>query len=161
MYFVAPTTYYGNQSSAYGTTLSFSLIQSFSEPPKQFPDGNGDVVLSGSGITLAYDLPNYPTIGSWTSYSISLSAGAWRVGSDTGAFATDAQIQSVLSNVTSLQIRAEYQDGADTDGLDTVSFGSAASAVPGPIVGAGLPGAILAFGGLLGWMRRRKAALAA
>ena len=119
-YFVAPSSFLGDVRGAYGTSLTFDLRQVYPGAPNQFNDE--DVLLQGAGLTLAYDLTTNPANGSWTSYSVPLLAAGWRVGSLSGPIATADQLQSVLSNLTALRVRAEYQSGADVGSLDNVSM---------------------------------------
>lgn len=119
-YFVAPESFLGNQSSAYGTMLGFDLKQDYPGASNQFD--SADVILQGGGLTLVYDTPYNPPNGSWVSYAIPLAAGGWRIDSLSGAAASGEQIQSVLANLSSLRIRAEFQTGADTGSLDNVSL---------------------------------------
>ena len=52
-----------------------------------------------------------------------------------------------------------FQPGTNVTQTETLSFG--AKAVPSPIIGAGLPGLIVAGGGFLVWWRNKRRAQAA
>ena len=143
-YFVAPDMYLGNKSFAAGTMLTFDLRQVYPGGANQFNDE--DVILQGAGLTLAYDLATNPANGGWTSYAVPLSAGAWHIDTLNGAVASEAQLAAVLSNLTGLRIRAEYQSGADVGSLDNVSM------VPEPSALAML----LSGGALVHWLGRRR-----
>ena len=56
------------------------------------------------------------------------------------------------------QLSLYYWDENNGDNTGSIAATISASAVPGPIVGAGLPGLVMALGGLIAWRRRKMAA---
>ena len=119
-YFVAPSLFLGNFAGAFGSQLTFDLMQRYPGGPNQF-DAE-DVILSGGGFTVVYDTANNPVNNGWTSYSVPLSAAGWRLNTLSGSAPTEEQFLAVLSNLSSLRIRAEYQTGADVGHLDNVAL---------------------------------------
>lgn len=117
-YWVAPAKFRGNKSAAYDGFLTFDLRQSATDT--QF-DTN-DVVIAGDGLTLAHDTAVNPAAApAWTNYRVRLRASQFAdVTSGTPEPATKRDVQRVLGSITSLQIRAEYRTGPDTDDLDNV-----------------------------------------
>lgn len=138
-YFNAPAKFLGNVSAAYGGTLTYDFRRTAGTVFNA-----GDVILRGGAtpLTIVFDAA-HPTT-SWTPFAIPLSAGEWRVGSLSGAFATDQQIMDVLSALTSLRIRGEYINGSETGRLDNVALNAT---VPEPatlaLMGTGLAGTAL------------------
>lgn len=105
-----------------------------------------DVILVGgaSPLTLVFDAAALPNTA-WTPFAVPLSQGQWRVGSLSGAFATQQQMTGVLSALTALRIRGEYIDNtAETGYLDNVSINAPPEPTPEPaalaLMGTGLAG---------------------
>lgn len=112
-YFAAPAKFLGNKSAYYGGTLRFDAYEPSSGGAlSTMPEV---IIENATGVGIYY----YPTPSfrhaapaTWTTFSLRLDAstGYWKTANDPGATAaTQAQIQSVLSNIQTLQVRALFR----------------------------------------------------
>ena len=117
MYFVAPAKFLGNRRSSYGTDLSFDLRQSDAGPNQCGDDG--DVTLTGAGLTLERNIKKPFEAPSWRHYDVLLRASLWRI-DNSGGEPSRAQMKDVLGSLDEVQIKAEYRCGPEVTGLDSV-----------------------------------------
>ncbi len=123
-YFDAPAKFLGNQSVFYGGTLSFDLLIT---SPVDLPEAD-NVVLTGNGVSISYNLLSYPVTTGFTSYSINLLENSGWFITGTSTAPSQSQMLSVLSNLTDLRILADWHNGPENDVLDNVQL----AAVPEP-----------------------------
>lgn len=170
-YFQNGTTFNGNRSAAYGGTLDFDLRSNGNGSPKEITPSFGyDVLIRGTAgptsIFLAYVNLAPPTGDAWTSYSLALNeTSGWRYNTNffsaptNWGLATQAQVQSVLSNVNGIDIRGDYWTSYETTSLDNVSLNTAAVPEPTPLVLLGCIGIGLACcAAVYSWLRSRAGA---
>jgi hypothetical protein len=116
-------------------------------------------------LTLYFNTDS-PAVNAWTTQSIPLLEGNWRVDNyETGAFATAAEVQWVLGHLQGLYVLTEWRTGPDDTNVDNVRFGTGASStfdttnegwfVAGPtpttdLFGQAIPTAVLGHDGNFG-----------
>lgn len=112
----APAKFLGNQAAAGVLGCDLSNQGSGFGPYAQ-----EDVVLVGGGLTLSYSFGGTPPSSATPApFLLDFYGGGAHVGGLAAPLATRTQVGTVLSSLTALFIRAEYQLGPDTQHLDNV-----------------------------------------
>jgi hypothetical protein len=131
-YFMAPSKYLGDDGASYGKFLEYDLKTN----DVSNPFDNYDVMIFGSSNNvLVYHFPVYPVANQWLSHKIPLDTtdAGWAIvdtltgyPSDFSTLAkpTQAEFRAVLSHVTKLALRGEFNSGPDHGSLDNVRFGA-------------------------------------
>ena len=150
--FLASAAFLGDQSAAFGGTLSFDLATASN-------DGGvySAVSLIGAGLTLYSVFTQNPGT-TLTPFSFDLVGTSFKIGDPFGGggtLASDAQLLSVLGDLDQLAILVDWRSGDDFTQLDNVFLASA----PGPIGGVPEPATwAMMIGGIAlagGTLRRR------
>lgn len=107
----------GNRAGILGSSISFDVCFRYADTSTYAAIG-----VHGGALTLYQSKPS-PALDQWLRWEFPLVPGAWRVGSISGAVATEAQILSVLSDLKGVYIHTEWRTGPDDTSVDNVAIG--------------------------------------
>jgi Ca2+-binding RTX toxin-like protein len=115
MFFAAPDEFEGVKSGFFGGSLAFDLkVKGLGFASSL---SNGVVIRGNNDSFINWTLDRAPG-KKWTSYEVQLDeTGGWKKASQP---VTDDDIQAVLDDILSIEIRGEYIFGPETVGLDNV-----------------------------------------
>jgi len=118
--FSAPEKFLGNACGAYGYSICFDMRQVYTDDQNNRFE---DIILVNDTVSLSFNF-RYNPPDTFSSYCAPLLEGivegrGW-INDSTGNTATKEELQTVLSNLTELKIRGEFQVGDDEAWLDNV-----------------------------------------
>jgi hypothetical protein len=146
----SPGTY--TTSTLAGIISSFSVT--FTNPAASY-SCTGDACVFSSTVPGGFTGLTFNGSGVLTAIGASFNKG-----DGNGANAGELKIGNADFAATGLFFQLNPTGNGNGDRVSGITITQVA-AVPGPIVGAGIPGLVMAFGGLIAWRRRRNQAAVA